>query len=321
MGILRVDPERGSVVGAAAVALALTVALLTNRFEDEWGAGVHLVYSAAAAGLTIALAASVPKGRGRPEGWHSILFIASFVLALFALASLADVLGSEEGINAAGTVVWVGLLLSGLMAYFAFTYDSGISNLISAVTFGVVIVAFVEWVFDPDSIATFRWVLLFTAIGFAAYALAGPDEDHRAVGDINAAGLSLLAIAVTYGVESLQGGLLGGSTDLGGDSGTGWELVLLVGGLGLVAYSWAKSKAGPGYLGVANLFAFVLLGGAVGDDGASLVGWPLILLLVTAGLLVAALRRDGAPPAAPATATGAPPTPASEDTTRIQPND
>jgi hypothetical protein len=241
------------------------------------------------------------------------------VLSLFALGSLADVLGSEDVFDAAGTVVWVGLLLSGLTFYFAITYDSGISHLLSAVTFGVVIVAFVEWVFDPGGISTFRWILLFTAIGFAAYALAGPDEDHRAVGDINAAGLAVLAIAGTYAVEGTEL-LFGGAGDGMVESSTGWELVLLLGGLGLLAYSWAKAKAGPGYLGVANLIAFVILGGAVGDDGPSLVGWPLLALLLTAGLLVLALRRDGAPPAPPATATGASPAPSSEDTTQIQPD-
>jgi hypothetical protein len=317
MGVLRADPERGSLVAAAAVGLALTVALLSSRFEEEWGAGVHLVYSAAAAGLVIALAVSRPRGVGRPEGWQSILFIASFVLTLFALTSLADVFGTDEALDSAGTVVWVGLLLAGLMLFFARAYDSGIATLLSAVTTLVVVIAFVEWVFDPDGLGTFRWILLFAALGFAAYSLAGPEEDHHGVGDMNTAGLAVLAIAGTYGLERFE--LI--FDDSGGvEAGTGWELVLLVGGLGLIAYSLLKAKAGPGYLGVANLIAFVILGGAVGDDGPSLVGWPLIVLLVTAGLLVVALRRDTSPPVPPAPSTGAPPTTASEDTTQIQPD-
>ena len=106
------------------------------------------------------------------------------------------------------------------------------------------------------------------------------------------------------------------------DAGTGWELVMLAGGAALIAYTAAYGRSGPAYLGVANLLAFIVLSAAPDEDGASLVGWPLILLLVTAGLLVMALRRDTPPtgPVAPATSAGAPPTPPTEDTTRIHPD-
>ena len=68
--------------------------------------------------------------------------------------------------------------------------------------------------------------------------------------------------------------------------------MLLAGGAALIAYTAAFARSGPAYLGVANLFAFVLLAGAASDDGPSLVGWPLLLLLGTAR----AARRGAAPP-------------------------
>lgn len=287
--MVRPDPERGNLLGAGVVALAVTVVVLNIRFAEEWGAGIHLVYSGAAAALVIGLAFGAPSAVGRPPTWHSILFIASFVLALAALANLADSLGSEDGLSATGTIVWVGVLLAALMFRFASGFESGISTLLGAVTIVAVTVAFVDWVFSPDGASTFRWILLFTAIALAAVSrTAGPERPQQSVGFVNAAGVAILAIAVTYAIEGL-GGLFGGDVDA--DAAVGWELVVLAGGVALVTYSAAVLQSGPGYLGVVNLIAFVLLAGGPGDDGASLVGWPLLLLLVTAALLVAALRR------------------------------
>lgn len=302
---MKADPERGNILTAGAVAMALTVIVLNVRFDEEWGVGIHLVYSAAAAALAIALTLSVPAGAGRPPTWHSTLFVVSFVLAFAALANLADVLGAD-GDFSSGTIVWVGLLLAGMMFWFARVYDSGIAALLDALTTLVVVVAFVDWVFDPDEINTFRWVLLFTAVGLAAYGLMGGEEErHRRVGWVNASGVAVLGIAGTYGIEAFGGLFEGG----GVESGTGWELVLLVGGAALIAYSATSLRSGPAYLGVANLFAFVILAAAADEDGPSLVGWPLVLLLATAVLLVLALRPDGRTPAAGVggPVTGAPP--------------
>ncbi|MGH3992669.1 MAG: hypothetical protein ACRDSN_09445, partial [Pseudonocardiaceae bacterium] len=159
--LLRPDPRRGELIGAGAVALAVAVALLNLRFEEEWGVGVHFVYSALSAALVIALAAMADRtAGGPPPRWHSVLFVVSFVLLLFALGNLADLLSSGDGVDSSGTVVWVGLVLMALMGWFSVRFDSGISTLIAALTFLVVLVAFVDWVFSPDGSATFRWILL-----------------------------------------------------------------------------------------------------------------------------------------------------------------
>jgi hypothetical protein len=285
---LKADPERGSLIAAGAVAMTLTVVILNARFEGEWGVGVHLVYSAAAAALALALALSVAPGAGKPPAWHSTLFVASFVLVFAALTNLADVLGGSGDLSS-GTVFWIGFLLASLMFWLARRYNSGIAALLDALTTVVTVIAFVDWVFDPDGAGTFRWVLLFTAIGAAAYGLMGGDEErHRHVAWVNAAGVALLGIALTYGIEGLQG-LVGGFGG-GVEAGAGWELILLAGGAALIAYTAEFARSGPAYLGVANLLAFVTLAGTASDDGPSLIGWPLLLLLGTAALLVVALR-------------------------------
>jgi len=71
--LLRPDARPGELIGAGAVALTITVALLNVRFEDEWGVGIHFVYSALAATLAIGLAATAdhapnhPRRRGSPH--------------------------------------------------------------------------------------------------------------------------------------------------------------------------------------------------------------------------------------------------------------
>jgi hypothetical protein len=292
--VLRPAAGNEDATAAAAVALTVLVVVVNFRFGDEWGQGIHLVYTAAAAFAVVGMAAMSPRPDDRPAGWQSVLFVASFALTLLMLGHLADTLGADQPFNAAGTIVWVGLLLIGLMAWFATGWNSGIATLLAAVTAVGVIVAFIEWVFNPDDVDTFRWILLLIALGFGALgAMRRPTDPHRGVGFVNAAGLALFALAATFLAESVFGvfGSISGTSASFG-VGWGWELVVLAGAAALIAYSIVAGQAGPGYLGVLNLFAFVLLAAAPGEDGPSLIGWPLVLIIVTAGLF--ALARGGA---------------------------
>ena len=286
---LRPAPEKGETIAAAVVALTLLVLALNGRFEAEWDVGIHLVYSALAAVAVVAMAAGSPRTGERPAGWQSILFIAAFVLALFALGNLADVLGADDPpFGASATVVWIGLLLVALMAWFATSFNSGISTLLYAVTLAVVILAFIDWVFDPEKVDTFRWILLLIAAGFFAVgAMRHSSDPHHATGFVNTAGLALIGLAFTFVgnlIVASPDAFGGGSPDAG--VGWGWELAVLVGGAALVAYSVTAGTAGPGYLGAANLGLFAILSFGPGEDGPSLIGWPLILILLTAGLFV-----------------------------------
>jgi hypothetical protein len=170
-------------------------------------------------------------------------------------------------------------------------WDSGISTLLAAITFGLVIVSFVDWVFSPEDADTFRWVLMLIAIGYGLVGMSRrPTEPHHAVGFVNASGVALLGLAFTFLFESLF--LVFSDGDVGsGGAGWGWELVLLAGAGALIAYAVLDRKAGPGYLGVANLIAFLLIAAGPDEDGASLIGWPLVLILVTIALFVAASGR------------------------------
>ena len=298
---LRPEPHRGDTVAAGVVALATAIYVLELRFQNSWGVGIRLVLAALAAGFVTALAVQSPMEGERPRAYQSALYISAFALSLAAIANLADLLGSDGG---SGTVVWVGLLVGGFAAWFAVRRNSAVMTLVAAITYGIVVLAFVDWVFDPSGASTFRWILLLLIFGYVAASLSqrGPRPRH-AVQLVNAAGLAVIGLAITFVIDNLFG--FEGPSAVG--AGTGWELVLLACGFGLAAYSAVDREPGPGYLGVVVLLLFVWIGGSPDRDGASLIGWPIFLLLAAGALLAAGLRPSR--PLPPPPDAGAPPPP------------
>ena len=309
--MLRPEPHRGDVVAAGVVVLTVLVTMINVRFDGTWGQGVHFVYSAFAAGFVIAMAALSVQEGDRPRAYQSTLFVASFALALLALIRLADILGANNHLSAPGTRVWIGTVLVALMAWFAVRRNSAIATLIGSVTFGVVVVSFVSWVFHPHSISTPRAILVTLTLAFVLAAVTQRDRRPRhAVHFVNAAGLSALALAITFAIGIIFGGIeraFGGTFSR--DVGWGWELFLLVVACGLIAYGAVEREPGPAYLGVANLIAFTFLAAPPSASGASLVGWPLLLLVVAGGVLAIGLRPSRPLPPEPGTGATAPTTP------------
>jgi hypothetical protein len=77
-----------------------------------------------------------------------------------------------------------------------------------------------------------------------------------------------------------------------------WDAVLLISALGLIAYGSVSGFRGPAYIGAIGLTLFIFIVGRDLDDSSpagKVVGWPLILLVLAAALLVwsmlPALRR------------------------------
>jgi hypothetical protein len=289
--------DRGQLTAVAVVALTTLVFVLESRFDNTWANGVHLVYTVAAAAGVLVLASQTRIEGDRPTGWQSVLYVASFALVLLALTRVARVLGSDNPFGATGTLFWMGLILVGVAGWFATQKLSGISALLATVTIVLVAITFVDWAFSPDGPSTFRWIFLLLAVGFGAAGVAAQEEPRRSVALVNAAGVALLGLAVTFALTAFAGAVTpfgGGTSAASVNTGTGWEIILIVGAFALLAYAALKHASGPGYLGVANLIAFVAIAARPGEDGASLIGWPLVLILVTGALLAAALGRSDA---------------------------
>ncbi len=301
--------DRGDVLAAGAVVITTFAVLFDIRFGDSWASGPRLLVVGAIAMLIGTLAVLAPLEEATPRPYQSVLYVADFVLTLLALGELADVLGAEDGLSASGTIVWVGLLLIGLAVFYATSRRSSIMTLFAAATGVVVVNAFFDWIADP-SVQTHRWLLLLCAIALALGAVALRDLRRRdAVSLVDAAGLSILALGVTLAVTQFLGVVVG-SEDGGGAAGpAGWELVLLVTGFGLIAYGAIDRERVPAFIGVLVLGVFAIEAGI--DSEASLLWWPLLLLIAALGLLALGLRPGQTlppEPMVPPAPTSTPPT-------------
>jgi hypothetical protein len=303
MELLRPHPHRGDVIAAGTVVLTTLVFLLELRFDDAWAAGVRLVVFAAVLALVATMAVLAPLEGEEPRAYQAVLYVATFLLAVLTLIVLADVLGAGHGDGnvSAGTVVWVGLALGGVALWFAMGRNSAIMTLVGALTGVVVLIAFVDWVFGIDGFQTVRWLLLLSAAGLGVGALWWRDLRRRhAVSLIDVAGLAIVVLGSSVLFENTFAALF--SDESGGVHGgpAGWELVLLAFGFGLLAYGAVDRERVVAFLGAVNLGLFVAVAGPRAVYGPSLVGWPIVLLLMAGGLLAIGLRpREDLPPEPP----------------------
>jgi hypothetical protein len=293
--LLRPPAHRGPLIAAGAVLVTVGVALEEIRLDDKLPLGVHLVILALAAGVIYALGVQ-PRAQGRPYAFQSVLLVCGLILLAPALLTLADVLGADFDDFPAGAVVWTSLLLAGAALWPAAARNSAICALIAAVALGVATLSFVNWALGAGSVTTYRWLLALLALVsvLATLLLRGPAPRHSEQ-MANAAGLAILALALTGVLPALLG-----SVELFGSGPlevlpNGWELIVFAVGCGLVAYGAVDRTPGPAYLGVANLAAFVVSAGT--STEVTLLYWPLLILLLGLGAMFTGLRpRSPLPP-------------------------
>jgi hypothetical protein len=307
--LLRPKPFRGDVIAAGVVVLVTLVVTCAMRFDARWTAETHLIYATVAWVFVTSMAVLAPLEGEHPRAYQSILYVASVALLLTALIELARVAGAGELGVRASTVAWIAAVaaLNGLA--FAIRRNSAVSTLVAALAGGVAVLAAVQSIWTPDDAAPFRWVLAGLMVVYGIFAIGQRDRRLRhGVALIDAAGLAVLAIAQTFLAEGLIFGFL---EDGAPHAGWGWELLILVAGFGLIAYSSADRQPGPAYLGVLALGSFALIdSGAVAHEDASFAGWPLVLVVGAAVLLVVGLRpTTPAPPPPDVDAPEPPPLP------------
>jgi hypothetical protein len=295
------------VVAAGAVVLTTLVWVLTTRFADAWGAGVHLAYAGVACAFVTTMGLLSPKEGDEPRAYQSVLYVASIALFLVVVGQASRVFGVDD-VESSGTVTWVLAVVAAFALTFATQRNSAVCTLLGSLAGGLAVIAAVEWIWSPNGFATDRWVLFALAVIFGVAAIGQRDRRPRhGVALIDAAGLAALAIAVSFA--------LGDFFSEGGDSAIGvawgWELLILTAGFGLIAYSSVDRQPGPAYLGVLNLIAFTAITSLeIDTDDATLLGWPLVLAGAAVFLLVIGLRpTTPAPPPPDIDAPEPPPLP------------
>ena len=310
LAAVRPHPHRGDLIAAAAVSLAVGALMAEVRFDGVWGRGVLFVLALLACALVLGMGLLAPLEEDRPRAYQTVLLVGGLTLLALAIFRLAQVLGEDSPLSASGTVTWMTLLFAGIAAFGAWHRRSAICALLEFAAGGITLLAFVDWVFQPTGRDTFRWLLLVLILGYATVHVRLREAWPRhAVQAVNAAGLAGIALAATFATQ-VSSSLFGPAGDFSRppvNPGTGWELVLVALGFALVAYAAVDREPGPGYLGFVVLVLFVVLAGEPSAGGASLIGWPILLLLVGGAGVVAGLRprRDLPPEPGP----GGPPEP------------
>jgi hypothetical protein len=306
---LRPKPFRGDVIAAGVVVLTTLVWVVATRFDDAWGPGAHLAYAAIAWAFVAALAVLAPTEGDAPRAYQSVLYVASVALLAVVLDELGELLGADGTASSAANVTWTSAVLCLYALWFAIRRNSAVCTLLGSIAGGVAIVAAVDWIWSPDDLAPFRWVLLGLMVVYGFLAIGQRDRRLRhGVALIDAAGLAVTAISASFVLVDLFGG--DGDDPITGVA-WGWELLIVAAGFGLIAYSSVDRQPGPAYLGVLNLGAFAVITSlGVTRAGATLLGWPVALAAGAAALLAVGLRpTTPAPPPPDADAPAPPPLP------------
>jgi hypothetical protein len=298
---LRPHPHRGDVIAAGAVPLALAAIVIELRMT-QWALGPRFVVVALIAGLLLTMAILSPLEGDEPRAYQSVLLVSGLLPLLVALQLLAEILGAGRPPGAGGQF-WTFAAEAGVAVALARRLNSAVCTLVAALAGVVAVEAFVNWVFRPHGIGTFRALLVVVALGFVVGALRLREGRPRhAVQLVNAAGLASLVLALTLlagTVVSSALGRFGSGFGIAAVSGAsfGWKLYLLAAGFGLVAYAAVDGEAGPAYIGAAVLLAFGVMVGLNVAGRGSLVGWPLFLLVIGgAGLVIGLRPRRELPP-------------------------
>jgi hypothetical protein len=295
--LLRPPAHRGPLIAAGAVVFTVGLVLEELRLGSALPRIVHVLILALAAALFLGLGLRAERDGGAPGAPQSVVLVCGLLLLGGALLQLADVLGADVGSFPAGTIVWTSLVLAAAALYAAVRCDSAICTMIAGLAGGIAVLAAADWILGADTQTAYRWLLLALAVVFAlgSLVLRGRRPRHAELMVVTGA-LATLTIVLLALITALVGEFVPfGAPDTEELLPGPWELVVLVAGCGLVAYGAVDRAPGAAWLGVAHLAGFVVVANA--DAGETLLWWPLLLLLLGAGGLVAGLRpRTPLPP-------------------------
>ena len=320
---LRAVPEGDLSIAVGAAALAIGSFVAFDRLTGSWANFPLFLLLAIPAAMLLAMGLAFARegGRigaradGRLAPWQTVCLLTGIPLLLLSILQLLVVLGKDD--PGTGTATWVFLLTGALALWLSTRSESPGLVLLAGLFFGIAGLTAVNWIDSDASLAAYRDVLLIEG---ALYLLAARQlwRERRATANllVGLAGIALIAGAVLGKLGDLDTSFgffsVLGSVSEGGD---GWELVLIVVTIGLLAYSAWQRHGGLAVIGTIGAFAFFSSAILEGD----LWGWPVLLFLLAVGcfawaLIVRPQRQDpgaGANPHAsqPSSSVTPPPAP------------
>jgi hypothetical protein len=296
MGTRALTGAQAVALAPAGIGLALTILVVEIRMDSTWANGVLLILAALAAVVVVVLGVTAAEYDSGSRPAATALLAAGLALSILAIGRLGNVLAGDDFTDGGGTLTWMLALFTALAVLCYVRTNASICVLFAALSAVALLLEIADWVFGADDIDTFRVLLVLAFVVLFLGGVAGSGRAGTML--IVAAGLSVIAGYYTTGLALIFSE---------GDSGLGWgwELITLLEGSALAAYAALRLEPGPGYLAFFVLLLFgstaAVVGGAVsfGDDlesfdepSVSLIGWPLVLAILTVVAAFLGMRRQ-----------------------------
>jgi hypothetical protein len=309
---------------------ALVLAYRRSNFEDPWGDFALLLVALLPAVLLYGGGFLAARSAVEARAWHGVFLVFGLIFALFTFFQFLELIDGNTG--ASLNIAWIFAVVGAMGVAAALIAGVRFGMLAAGIAFSIAWFAVWDEVLGDDfsDAGTIRGLSVIAAVilgvaGLALYLrrggrfslsalddpeLALPSELFTAAGLVFLFGTGILSAtgAIAQGIVTALGPLASQATGASfAEPSLFWDIVLLLGSLKLIVLGTRLGFRGPAYVGAAGLAIFVVLVGLDLDDSSpsgSVVGWPLILLVLGAAALAASVfapRRD-----APASVTPAP---------------
>ncbi|MEV4421544.1 hypothetical protein AB0L40_16395 [Patulibacter sp. NPDC049589] len=290
---MRVHAHRGNTLAAGAVVLA--AAVVEAELRPGPSPAVRTALTLALAALAAFGALRSPYEDGGPRPYQELLLAIAALSATAAVAHVADLVGASPGDPVdAGWVAAVALAGAVLGLGLARAREGTIVLGLGAAAGVVALVAGAGAAWSgADPRDGVRWALFVVAVVLVVAIVLRIDRRYQqavALADVLAAVVVLLA--ATFLVDDVSGASAAfGLPRADAGAGLGWQLLLVAAGFGLAGLGATLHERGPGWLGALALVASLVV---LARDGGGLVGWPAVLGVLGAVLVVIALRPASA---------------------------
>ena len=245
-------------------------------------------------------------GSGRPvdddagaRPWRAVVLVLGIVLVPLTLLQFVALIGGspDDSLNQA----WIFAATAGVAALSALRARLPFAALLAALAGLVAFISLWDKILDPSGrglrqlmvIAALLLIAGAVVLRRRAFPYAGELVTAAGIAAVGAgifgAGAVLVKMAIADSLGAFEIGGLGGLFQQ-----EHWNLFLLVVSIALIVYGTAIAARGPVYVGGFGLFSFVLTIGSElasrasgGRPDGSLIGWPLLLILLGAAGIAA----------------------------------
>ncbi len=291
--------------GGVLLALGAFVVFIRRSSHHRWSDFELLLTLAVPAAVLLAMAVAGRSGyiRTAADPSRSVLLVTAVLLSTVALFQLLVWAGASRQHLLLDAAVLV--LTAAIAVFGARRIGAPYAILLAGLALlGAWLLVWIEIVGHPGADTT-RWLLVSGgAVLLAAAALMAVTDAIGAAEIATAGGIAAVAagvLGVIVGAVGLTFGAVGLLTTpkIAGGQTSGWDIYLLLVSVGLVLLAARSGARGPGYVGAFGLLGFLISVGAQlthlesgRGTSSSLLGWPLVLVLLgLAGLAAPLLRR------------------------------